>query len=123
MHLDAIEHAAEIGAMQDSSLARQIDAGEQFEQDTRKAFAHAFRGELTCVEWVHWPFMNGPSRIRTQSTREAFLEEMEYTDAGNAFWAMLKDSTCPHVAAFKQLIAEAYIQRWKQQISEFRGEA
>ncbi len=123
MHLDAIEHADEIGDIEDSLLARQIEAGEQFEQATRKAFANAFRGELTCVEWVHYPFMNGPSRIRTQSTREAFLEEMEYTEAENAFWAMLKDSTCPHVTAFKQLITDTYVQKWKNQISEFRGEA
>lgn len=121
MHLDAVRDADHIGDLQDKLLARQIEAAEQFESNTRKAFEGAFRGEPTCVEWLHWPSLAGPSRIRVQTTREAFFDEMQYTDAENAFWLMLKESTCPQVAAFKKLITDTYVERWKDQISEFRS--
>lgn len=107
----------DLAELLDESAALARDA---FSEDTRKAFAAAYKGDMTMVEWLQ--YANGP-RIRTQPTREAFYEELDYLVPQLALWKVLRESTCPLVAELKKAVEESYIERWAQEIGEFRGEA
>lgn len=107
--LDALE------ALDDAAA----QAREQFSEDTRKAFAAAYRGEMTMVEWVQ----TYPVCIRSQPTRDAFYEELDYPVPQLALWKVLAESKCPLVAELKKAVEDSYIERWAGQIGEFRGEA
>lgn len=94
-------------------------ASEQFTEDTRKAFAEAYKGGMTMVEWVQ----RFPGAIRSQPTREAFYEELDYLIPQQALWKVLQESNCPLVAQLKKAVEDSYIERWAGEIGEFRGEA
>lgn len=105
-------------------LAEQLDASaaqarDTFSQDVRAAFRLAFEGQMTMVEWVQ----RSPACIRMQPTREAFYEELDYLGPQLALWKVLAESKCPLVAELKKAVEESYIERWAQEIGEFRSEA
>lgn len=92
---------------------------ERFADDTRKAFADAYKGGMTMVEWVQ--YMNGP-RIRGQTTRDAFLEELDHLGPQAALWEMLDKSTCPFVAKLKKAVEDSYIEQWAGDVAELRAD-
>lgn len=89
---------------------------ENFEADTRKAFQDAYKGEMAIVDWVQ----QRPLQIKYQYAIDAFIEELAETDGFEAMQVVLKESTCPHVAALKKTIEDAYIKRWVDEIVEIR---
>lgn len=108
--------AERLADLLDASAAR---AREDFAQDVRAAFRLAFEGQMTMVEYVQ----RVPGCIRHQPTREAFYEELDYLGPQQALWAVLKDSTCPLVAQLRKAVEDSYIERWAQEVGEFRSEA
>lgn len=103
-----------MAALDDSAA----QAREQFTEDTRKAFAGAYKGDMTSVEYVQ----RFPGCIRSQPAREAFYEELDYLGPQQALWKVLKESTCPLVAELKKAIEDSYIERWAGDVAEMRAE-
>lgn len=91
---------------------------DQFADDTRAAFAAAFAGGNTSVEWVQYA---GGARVRTQPTREAVYEELDYLGPQQAFWKVVAESKCPLVAELKKAIADSYVERWAADVAELRS--
>lgn len=100
------------------AMAASYDRAVQaFEQDTRNAFADAYAGKPSSVDYVQ----RQPACIRSQPTREAFYEELDYLEPQQALWLMLAESKCPLVAALKKAVEDSYIARWSAEIGEFRA--
>lgn len=94
----------------------------QFVEDTRKAFELAFQGTPTMVEHVRHLYSNGQVRVSLQPTFEAILDGLEYTDALNSFFAVLKKSRCPLVGALKEELIKHYIESNADEVAELRAE-
>jgi len=91
----------------------------QFAADTAVAFAVAFAGLPSMVEW----YSHFDHKMKSQTARDAIFEELEYVDSQEAFIAVLRDSKCPLVAALKKSIVDAYIKRHGHDVAEIRSEA
>jgi hypothetical protein len=112
MHLDAIEHAAEIGDMQDSLLARQIKAEQHAAAEIRELLT-------VTVRKVHPKRLSLPLPLERSSgvviasleMDEAIKDAMTYGKPLEALLAVFANSECPLVAALREAVAADYIDR------------
>lgn len=117
--MDSLDTVRALDAM--NARQERIEAAERaFIECTRTAFADSYKGGMTMVEWLQ--YANGP-RVRTQPTREAFYEELDYLGPQLALWKVLDESKCPLVAELKKAVEDSYIKRWASEIGEFRSES
>jgi hypothetical protein len=120
MHLDAIKHADEIGDMQDSLLARKIQAEQHAAAEIRELFTKTVRKvthKYLAVPFVRYGF-NGAARIETTSLAEAVVDICTNGEPLDALMAVLEKSDCPLVAAWREAMAADYIYRNSSDIGE-----
>lgn len=91
-----------------------------FTEETIRAFADAFAGKPTMVEWLREGF-SGPSGIARQATHEAIYEELDYAEPRAAFMRVLAESNCPLVAELRKAITNSYIERNGPEVAEWRA--
>ncbi len=112
MHLDAIEHADDIGAMQDGLLARQIDAERHAAAEIRELLTKTVR--LIDPKRLSLPFpadRNGTTIVSTIGMDEAIKDALTYGAPLEAFLKVYAKSDCPLVAALREAVAVDYIGR------------
>ncbi len=119
MHLDAIEHAAEIGAMQDSLLARQIKAEKHAESEIRELLTKTVRKVDPKRLTLPYPLVrNGGLVIAALDMGEAIADALTYGEPLDALLAVFANSECPLVAALREAVAADYIRRNATEIGE-----
>jgi len=120
MHLDAIAHADQLGAIQDSLLDRQIKAEKQAESEITELFTVTVRK----VEPKHLavPFVrysaNGAARIDTKPLPEAVADTCTNGKPLESLMAVMANSDCPLVAAWREAMAADYSYRNASDIGE-----
>ncbi len=120
MHLDAIAHAAEIGDMQDSLLARQIKAEKQAENEIRELFTVTVRKvthKHLAVPYVSYA-KSSAGRIDTHPLAEVVADVCTSGKPLDALMAVMEKSDCPLVAAWREAMAADYIYRNASDIGE-----
>ena len=120
MHLDAIEHADEIGDIEDSLLAHQIEAEKQAEAEIKELFTKTVRK----VKYEHLaaPFVRysagGAVRIDTTPLSEAVADACTNGAPLEALMKVMEASDCPLVAAWREAMAVDYSRRNASDIGE-----
>lgn len=120
MHLDAIEHADHIGAMQDSLLDRQIKAEKQAEAEIKALFTKTVR--KVSSKHLAAPFVrhgsSGSARIDTTPLSEAVADTCTNGAPLEALMKVMEASDCPLVAAWREAMAVDYSYRNASDIGE-----
>lgn len=120
MHLDAIEHADHIGAMQDSLLSRQIKAEKQAEAEIKELFTKTVRkvsSKHLAVPFVS--YRTSPTgRIDTHQLDEAVADVCSSGKPLDALMKVMEASDCPLVAAWREAMAVDYAYRNASDIGE-----
>jgi hypothetical protein len=120
MHLDAIEHADHIGSMQDSLLARQIEAEKQAEAEIKELFTKTVR--KVSSKHLAAPFVryssSGSARIDTHQLDEAVADICSSGKPLEALMKVMEASDCPLVAAWREAMAVDYSYRNASDIGE-----
>lgn len=119
-YLDAVRHADEIGDMQDSLLARQINAEKQAESEIQELFTKTVRTvthKHLSVPYVS--YRNSPAgRIDTNPLAEVVADVCSSGKPLDALMAVMEKSDCPLVAAWREAMAADYIYRNASDIGE-----
>lgn len=119
MHLDAIEHADHIGAMQDSLRSRQIKAEKHAESEIRKLLTETVRKVDSKRLSLPFPIVrNGGLVIAALDMDEAIADTVSSGKPLGALLAVFANSECPHVAALREAVAADYIRRNAAEIGE-----
>jgi hypothetical protein len=121
MHLDAIEHANEIGDMQDSLLARQIKAEKQAASEIQELFTVTVRKvthKHLAVPYVSYRCEMPTGRIDTNPLAEVVADVCSSGKPLDALMAVMEKSDCPLVAAWREAMAADYIYRNASDIGE-----
>ena len=120
MHLDAIEHADHIGAMQDSLLSRQIKAEKQAEAEIKELFTKTVRkvsSKHLAVPFVS--YRTSPTgRIDTHQLEDAVADICSSGKPLEALMKVMEASDCPLVAAWREAMAADYSYRNASDIGE-----
>ena len=120
MHLDAIEHADEIGDIEDSLLARQIEAEKQAAAEIKELFTKTVRkvsSKHLAVPFVS--YRTSPTgRIDTHQLDEAVADICSSGKPLEALMKVMEASDCPLVAAWREAMAVDYSYRNAADIGE-----
>jgi hypothetical protein len=112
MHLDAIAHADQIGDMQDSLLARQIEAEQHAAAEIRELLTVTVRKVNPKRLSLPLPLeRSGGVVIASLEMDEAIKDAMTYGKPLDALLSVFANSECPLVAALREAVAADYIDR------------
>lgn len=112
MHLDAIAHADEIGDMQDSLLARQIQAEQHAAAEIRELLTVTVRKVYPKRLSLPLPlYRNGGLVITALDMSEAIADTLTSGKPLDALLSVFANSECPLVAALREAVAADYIDR------------
>lgn len=111
-YLDAVRHADHIGDMQDSLLARQIQAEQHAAAEIRELLTVTVRKVSPKRLSLPLPLVrNGGLIVTALDMSEAIADTLTNGKPLEALLAVFANSECPHVAALREAVAADYIDR------------